>query len=116
MRITSEEFHYLAEPFSADAVRASLLEMGSFKASGLDGNHAVFYQHNWDAVGAEVTDYCTSVLNGQQLLNMNATYVVLILRLNARKVSWSFDPLFFFCDVLDKIITKNCKSVERRSF
>lgn len=53
--------------------------MDSYKAPGLDGFGACFYQYHWSVVGVEVTIVVLFYLNGSySVADINHTYPALI--------------------------------------
>ena len=62
-----------------DEIREAIFSMHPFKAPGIDGPHAVFYQTQWDTVGSLVCNLVHGVLNGQRIPSeINKTLIVLI--------------------------------------
>ncbi|XP_050121457.1 uncharacterized protein LOC126599164 [Malus sylvestris] len=53
-KISDEMNVSLLAVVSSDEVRATVLQMGSLKAPGLDGFPGIFYQANWDIIATEV--------------------------------------------------------------
>ena len=65
--ISLEAYMQLVEPFTTEEVQAAVSSMGLFKAPGLDGFQALFYQRYWDLIGDHVCAMALKVLQGQQL-------------------------------------------------
>ncbi|KAK3228382.1 hypothetical protein Dsin_000263 [Dipteronia sinensis] len=65
--------------FSCEEIRGDVFDLGSIKALGLDGFHAVFFQKFWSIVGLDVSNTCLKILNGEgSIKDFNSTYVVLV--------------------------------------
>ncbi|GLT34293.1 hypothetical protein SLA2020_088170 [Shorea laevis] len=77
--VTGEMNEDLCQNVSDEEVRATVFQMGAFKAPGVDGFPGCFFQKHWDIVG---TDVCKAVqhffTNGFMLREMNKTKLVLI--------------------------------------
>ena len=68
----------LTNHFSEEVKRA-IFDMTPFKASGIDGFQAGFYQHSWDVVGSTLCNFVLDFLyTGLLSDNANDTILVLI--------------------------------------
>jgi len=56
-RVSPDQRAALLLPFTAEEVKATLFSMFPDKASGPDGMNPGFYQHFWDVVGKDVSDF-----------------------------------------------------------
>ncbi|KAL3520032.1 hypothetical protein ACH5RR_018181 [Cinchona calisaya] len=82
-RIPEEMKMELMRQFNKDEVVAALNQMHHWKAPGLDGFHAAFYQIYWESVGGdEVINLALSLLSENvSLKDINQTFIVLIPKL-----------------------------------
>lgn len=80
--------------------------MGPFKASGIDGLHAVFFQSQWDIVGTSVCDFVKDVFSNPSRINsVNQTLLVLILKVVNPETVKDLRPISL-CNVIYKLVTK----------
>ncbi|KAL4302002.1 hypothetical protein GQ457_10G000840 [Hibiscus cannabinus] len=104
--ITTELNRVLTAPFKAEEVSVALRTMSPLKAPGLDGFPVLFYQTFWDIVGAEVTNFCLSVLNeDNDMTYINQTHIVLIPKVKVPRFMSQFRPISL-CNVLYKLVAK----------
>lgn len=104
--INDQVHSFMCRELTKDEVRAALFEMAPYKAPGLDGFRAGFYQSAWDTVGNDITEMVKQFLNmGNLQEGLNDTLITLIPKVkNPDKVS-HFRPISL-CNVLYKLITK----------
>lgn len=71
----------IGSQFFVDDVREALFAMKPWKAPGLDGIQAGFYQYHWSSVGGDLCVEVLRVLNGGEInVNMNKIIIYLILK------------------------------------
>lgn len=96
----------LSKPVSIEDIRNALFETKPWKALGLNGFHASFFQKNWGIVGDKVYEEVRKVLAGAPLTgNWNHTLITLIPMVATPVIIANFHPTSL-CSVLYKIITK----------
>lgn len=96
----------LLAPFTGEEVRRALFQMGPFKAPGMDGFPAHFYQKFWSTVGNDVTQVALHFLNNNgDLKDINETWIVLIPKNNHPENFTQFRPISLY-NVCYKIISK----------
>ena len=79
--LTSKHVSALERPFVHREVWNALKGMNPYKAPGLDGFQAVFFQHYWNVVVRDTTQTVLGILNGQESIEaLNKTFVTLILK------------------------------------
>ncbi|XP_031101874.1 uncharacterized protein LOC116005777 [Ipomoea triloba] len=105
-RVTSDRNVTLLLPFTVEELKTTLFSMFLDKAPGPDWMNPSFYQHFWDVVGNDVTDF---VLNCIHICSfpcqLNDANVVLIPKKNPPEVVSSLRPIAL-CNVIYKIMAK----------
>ena len=72
--------------FTTEEVKVALFQMGPTKAPRPDGMNALFYQKFWHVVGDDVVSAVLDFLkNGNMLLEINHTNIVLIPKVKSTK-------------------------------
>ncbi|XP_019178991.1 PREDICTED: uncharacterized protein LOC109174178 [Ipomoea nil] len=78
-RVSLEQNNELLRPFVPEEVKTALFSMFPDKAPGPDGMNPGFYQHFWDVVRGDVSQFVVNCLNNSTFLEgLNDTNVVLI--------------------------------------
>ena len=80
--------------------------MGSWKAPGLDGLLAIFYQYLWDNVKDSLCSWVQDIFRDPSLISQpNATHTAIIPKNNVPK-TFAYFCLISLCNVSYKIVTK----------
>ena len=83
-----------------------MFDMASYKASGVDGIQAFFYQKHWSLVGLALCEMVHNFFSSENLEGfINRTKIVLIPKID-RPVVWSHCRPINLCNVTYKIVTK----------
>ena len=94
----------LLRPFTAAEVELALSQMAPFKALGLDGFNACFFQKNWNIVGIEVCQAVLFSLNsGIMNKNLNSTYIAFVPKSKNPACVTDYCPISL-CNLLYKLI------------
>lgn len=96
----------LVREITKDEVFEALQSMGSFKAPGSDGFHAIFYKTYWDVVGDKVFLCVMNAFENQQFDSaLGETLIVLIPKVDY-PLSFKDFMSISLCNVIYKLITK----------
>ena len=77
--LTTEQLSALERPFAPIEVWNALKDMKLYKARGLDGFQAIFFQRYWNVAGYDTTQTVLGILNGQESLEaLNHTSFMLM--------------------------------------
>ena len=99
---TEDKQQKLSADFSSHGVSTALRSMGSLKAPGPDGFHALFFQRNWNLVGEVVCQTILKVLNGEALPDgMNDTFITLIPKVPSPETVTQFRPSDFVMSLIN---------------
>ncbi|XP_031125428.1 uncharacterized protein LOC116027784 [Ipomoea triloba] len=105
-RVSIAQNEALLLPFTAEEVKAALYSMFLDKAPGPDGMNPGFYQHFWDVVGTDVTDFVLHCLHsGSFPDSLNDANIVLIPKKNPPETVSDLRPIAL-CNVIYKIMAK----------
>ena len=89
-----------------EEVKAVLWSLKAFKAPGLDGLHASFFQRFWPIVGKSVVDEVKNIFEERKTPKyLNKTYIVLIPKIQGPKTLGNF-RLISLCNTIYKVVTK----------
>lgn len=93
--------------YSVEEVHIALKDMGSMKAPGPDGIHAVFYQKAWRIIGKQLCESTIQVLEGKKELHkpMAEALMVLIPKTDNPTCIKQFRPISLY-NVSYKLVTK----------
>ena len=71
---------------SDEEIKKALFSMGGLKAPGLDRLHAIFFQSQWDIMGASMCKMTKDIfLDPKKSKQVNKTFVSLILKVDLPK-------------------------------
>ncbi|KAK4389823.1 putative ribonuclease H protein [Sesamum angolense] len=105
-RVTSEMNRKLLEDYSAEEVKAALIQMFPFKSPGPDGMPPVFFQRFWNIVGNATTTTVLQLLNDHTFNpSLNFTHIVLIPKCQKPDTVAHFRPISL-CNVIFKLASK----------
>ncbi|KAA3459012.1 reverse transcriptase [Gossypium australe] len=105
-RVTASMNESLLKQFTKEEICQAVKAMPPLKAHGVDDFAAIFFQKYWHIVGADISNYCLAILNGQiEIRDINRTRIVLIPKVDKPKNMSQFRPISL-CNVLYKIIAK----------
>lgn len=77
--ITSNQAIDCTDPPSLSELKDALFSMGSTKAPGEDGFHAIFFQHFWEDIKLDCWDHVTHAFSSKKIPeSLNSTIVTLI--------------------------------------
>ncbi|EEF27133.1 conserved hypothetical protein, partial [Ricinus communis] len=89
----------LISPFVADEIKTALFDMHPYKALGLVGFHALFYQKFWSIVGENITRECLEFLNsGVRREERNKTLITLVPKVQQPQHVKEFRPIILVHD------------------
>lgn len=104
-KVSEETNNFLLTPFTKE-VRKALFYLHPFKALGLDGFTALFFQKAWDTIGGDVIRESLDILNQRKkLIDMNQTVVTLIPKTKNASSMKDFRPISL-CNITYKIVVK----------
>ncbi|PON64503.1 hypothetical protein PanWU01x14_123800 [Parasponia andersonii] len=105
----------LSEPFCVEEIKDAVNNIGSTKAPGLDGFHAVFYQKHWNVVGDKVANIYPNILNeGHNMRELNKTHIVLIPKIANPKRASDYRPIILnnvVYNIITKVLTNRLKGI-----
>ena len=106
VQLSEGKMQELEKPFLEEEVVVAVKSMGSFKAPGIDWFQPVFYQKNWEVVGASVTRFVLGFFeSGVRPQLTNSALLILLPKVARPEKIAQFHPVSL-CNVLFKIITK----------
>ena len=104
--LSEDKQHILRKPFTEEEIKRALFDMAPFKAPGVGGIHAGFYQKLWEVVGASLCGFVMDfMVSGTLREGTNDTQVVLIPK-NYYPEQISYLRPISLCNVSYKVITK----------
>ena len=104
--ISDEESTILANLVSTEEVKTALWTMKPFKAPGLDGLHAGFFQRTWDTIGETVIKEVREIFVTRIMPNnLNQTLITLIPKCTGADYLSKFRPISL-CNTIYKVVTK----------
>lgn len=110
-KVTEVQNLSLLKPFEPEEVKAAIFSMKPDKAPGPDGMNPGFYQHFWDDIGVDVTNFVLRCLHSTAFpSNLNDATIVLIPKKTKPETPANLRPIAL-CNVLYKIMGKmiaNC--------
>lgn len=105
-RVNSLDLHGLLRPATAEEIKASLFNIGSFKAPEVDGFPASFYQFNWDICAHDIVDMVLKMFQDCLIpKDLNYTLITLVPKVENPSSMLEFRPISLCC-TLYKIISK----------
>ena len=104
--VTEEMKEALSGEFTIDEVKVALFQIGPTKAPKPDGVNAIFFQKFWHIVGDDVVIAILDFLNnGNMLLEINHTNIVLIPKVKNLEKMFDFRPISL-CNLIYMIMSK----------
>ncbi|KAK5775935.1 hypothetical protein PVK06_043891 [Gossypium arboreum] len=77
--LTDKDFNFLNNPGLDEEIKVALFDMAPLKAPKSDGFHALFYQSQWDHVGASVCSWAKGIFSGKSIdSELNNLLIVLL--------------------------------------
>ncbi|XP_061352346.1 uncharacterized protein LOC133297248 [Gastrolobium bilobum] len=87
-------------------IKRALFHMDSYKALGVDGFPAAFFQVNWDKLKTQLVQHIHSIWENPDLVaTINSTLIVLIPKENNPSQMSQFRPIYL-CPVIYKVLSK----------
>ena len=104
--VESNRMRLVCRDVTLEDVKKALFAMSPYKASGIDGYPATFYQHNWSVIGMDIFNFVSRCcLEGKMPKKVNQTLIVLISEVDNLTKLNNFRPISL-CNVLYKVVTK----------
>lgn len=104
--LTEQELEDVASPITPTEIHEAIKSMSPYKAPGNDGLQAIFYQANWDIVGAKVVDFALNAFkDGYFDEKLNETLLCVIPKVERPETINQFRPISL-CNVVVKLIAK----------
>ncbi|XP_061361012.1 uncharacterized protein LOC133304941 [Gastrolobium bilobum] len=89
-----------------DEEKSIIYKMHPYKASGVDGLHAIFIQSQWDSVGSSVMNLIREIFEDpKRVASINQTLICLIPKVENPEMISQFRPISL-CNIVYKVITK----------
>ncbi|XP_028785542.1 uncharacterized protein LOC114741444 [Neltuma alba] len=105
-RISERSWDQLERSVNSEEIREAMFSIGAFKAPGMDGFPAVFFQKEWHVVEEEVVTSIKKLWNGElEMKEVNDTLIVLIPKVDRPENMKQLRPIAL-CNVLYKCISK----------
>ena len=105
-KLSSEEKNSISRLVTEEEIRAALWSLKAFKAPGLDGLHAGFFQRFWLVVGRSISEEVIAVFREKKIPEyMNSTNIVLIPKTQGPESIGSYRPISL-CNTVYKIVSK----------
>ncbi|KAL9680378.1 hypothetical protein QQ045_018257 [Rhodiola kirilowii] len=103
---TDSHNRILLDPYTECEIKAALFQLYPFKAPGLDGFPAGFFQKFWNTIKWDFTEACLCILNGGDIpQGCNETLIVLIPKLNSVTRMEDYRPISL-TSVISKTVAK----------
>ncbi|KAK5792155.1 hypothetical protein PVK06_033269 [Gossypium arboreum] len=104
--LTDEDFRFLNNPVYDEEIEVVLFDMALLKALGSDDFHSLFYQSQWDHVGASICSWVKSIFAGKSInAELNNLLIVLLPKIQNPECFAQFRPISL-CSVLYKLVMK----------
>ena len=105
-RLSKEENVSISGGVTEEEVKAALWSLKAFKAPGLNGFHAGFFQRFWSTVGKLVVDEVKKIFGERKNLEyLNRTHIALLPKIQGLKTLGNFRPISL-CNTIYKVVTK----------
>ena len=105
-KLMDEEKSGISGVATEDEIKAALWSLKAFKAPGLDGLHAGFFQRFWLTMGSSVINEVKKVFVDRRVPDyLNRTHIALIPKIQGLETLGNYRPISL-CNTVYKIITK----------
>ena len=95
--LSNLQMEEVQKPFTMEEVKTSLFAMKPWKAPGVDGIQAGFYQKHWDVLDQNISMEVVRILEGGKMdARMNRTLICLIPKIEAPKLMAQFRPIALY--------------------
>ena len=104
--VNGEVNSWLVKEMEEKVIRKYVFQLGIYKAPGPDRFNGFFYQKYWDIVNKDMVEAVREFFKtGRMLKELNATKIVLILKVKGLKEVSQFSPISL-CNFAYKVISK----------
>ena len=104
--VNSRDWDFIYKPLSVEEIKDTLFHMGSLKAPGFNGLHALFFQSQWNVLSGFSCGLVFKIFQfPAKIRAVNQTFISLILKVDHPEVVKHFRPIGL-CIVIYKVITK----------
>ena len=105
-QINAQQNMFLNKPVTTKEIETTIFQLGPYKAPGLDGIPAFFYQEYWDIVKHDIYNTVLAFFHSGSLLKtINQTFITLIPKTSFPNNVNQFRPISLY-NVIYKVISK----------